>query len=126
MTLPQLRIGPSGPNVPNFAYGPVIDNGLSSALIASTINWEKGLVQKVTLDANTALPIYAGWHSGLVGVGLLIVAAGAGGFTPTLPAVKTPGNAPLAWSLTAGALNLVDLMFDGGLLFASLRGTYPP
>ncbi len=118
----QLRISPSGPVAENFAYGPLVDNGLSAALGPTTIDWSSSYAQKVTLNANTALALYHGWASGKVARGVLFVHAGAGGFTPTLPAILTPGGTPLAFSTAAGALNIVDLLFNGSQLSATLRG----
>lgn len=114
------RKSPSGPNINLASYPSPVATESGSA---TTINWDDGPIQRLTLTANCTI-LVAGLPAGeAVPLMHLELTQGSGGSkTATITGAKTPGSAGLTLSTVAGRLDIVELSWDGYNLFASVLG----
>jgi len=92
-------------------------NNTSSAG-AVTIDWKTSNKQKITLTENTTFSFTN--PSQPCNLVLRIIQDATGGWTVTLPTIKTAGGTGLTFSTTAGAEDILMLYFDGANYIASL------
>jgi len=85
---------------------------------SATIDWTKSNHQVITLTENTTLTFTA--PSKPCNLTLRIKQDTTGGWTVTLPTVKTSGGYNLSFTTTAEAEDLLMLYFDGSSYIASV------
>ncbi len=116
-----VRKSPSGPNIALQSF-PADDDAPNSGA-AMTIDWSQGPLQRRTLT-DTCQITSSGLPPGeSVPAMRLELIQGAGGSKAVLfLSTKTPGGQGITLSTIAGSLDVVDLLWDGFTLFASVAG----
>lgn len=117
MTRP--RLGPNGPSIDFLHMGADINNGNGGA--AATIDWTKGNNQRIQLNAPSCLVTSTGLPlNETASLTLLVSQDGTGGRLLVFDNAVIPDT----WLLSTApsAVDLVDLLWNGGVLFASIRG----
>lgn len=110
------RKGPSGPTIDLASYP---SPGSTESGSATTIDWSDGPVQRLTLTATCQIHVTGLPAGESVPSMRLELTQGVGGSKLALiVGAKTPGGNGLSLSSPAGALDLVDLCWDGFQLFA--------
>lgn len=89
------------------------DNGNSGS--SKTIAWDNGNLQKVTLSASCTFTFTAPTNPGKFT--LFLVENGTGNFTITLPTIKWPSGTIPTWVMTANAINILSIIYDGSTYF---------
>lgn len=106
------RQSASGPRIALPGAPGNYDNGVSGS--AKQIDWSRGPAQKITVNANCTLDLFAGLVEGESCRLMLTVQQDAtGNRIVVIPFLKTANNADLVFSTTAGRYDLVELFWDG-------------
>ena len=90
----------------------------ASSAGAVTIDWKTSNKQRITLTENTTFTFIN--PSNPCNLILRIIQDTTGGWTVTMPTLKTSGGIGLTFSTTAGAEDVLMLYFDGANYIASL------
>ena len=85
---------------------------------SASIDWTKSNHQVITLTENTTLTFIA--PSKPCNLTLRVKQDTTGGWTVTLPTVKTSGGYSISFTKTANAVDLLMLYFDGSSYIASV------
>jgi hypothetical protein len=87
-----------------------------------TIDWKLGNHQMVTLTADCTFTFTAPTRACMLS--LRIVQDSTGGFTPTLPSMKWAGGEAPAFTLTADAIDIVSMYYDGTSYYAQIGNDF--
>lgn len=97
-------------------FNGVVDNGNSGT--GKNIDWTTGLMQKITLTANTTLTYTA--PSATARMTLLVIQDGTGSRTVTWPTTKWAGSGAPTLTTTASRTDIVTTVYDGSTYYSAI------
>lgn len=115
----RLRLAPTGPNVELPSFGSASNANVGAV---ASIDWSKAPSQTLTLTADcdvSSLGLPAGEQTWLQ---VIVVQATSGGHVPNFLLALTPGGDPLELTSGAGAIDVVNLFWNGTFLLATVGG----